>query len=219
MVKQAAPMTPQILVEIFEVVDFSDGVQFAAWTALLSGFYLLFRKSNLVPDTSVTFLAAKQLSCENLFRMRDCYIAWAYWSKTIQFHGCYLEIPMLPNPDLRLFLVYWLDRYFGSVAGTPWDLAFCYIKDRANMSLSYPQLSFWLKEWLTMKGYEPTLFSSHSVRRGGMQWTVQSGLPHHLIKLLADWKSAAYERYLDMTLQECYDAMLLFNMSMTTNQY
>ena len=81
------------------------------------------------------------------------------------------------------------------------------------MSVSYMQLTHWLCHWIDLAGYDNSLFSSHSLRRGGVQWAAQSGIPHHVIKLLGDWKSQAYERYLNMTLQERYDAMLIFNMS------
>ena len=61
-VKQAAPLTPEILVGMYGRVDFRCGVQVATWTALLIGFYLLLRKSNLVPDSAVGFDCTKQLA-------------------------------------------------------------------------------------------------------------------------------------------------------------
>ena len=215
---QSAPVTPQMLADVALMVNTNDGVQLASWVAILAGFYLLFRKSNLVPDTCVTFSPHRQLTRSNFVRMKDCYVVKVYWSKTIQFFDRCLEIPLLPNPDLRLCPVFWLDHFFMAVPGTPHQPVFSYVKDGMVNSVSYPQLSYWLKEWARGVGYEPHLFSSHSIRRGA-QWAAQSGLPHHMIKLLDDWKSSAYEHYLNMTLQDQYDAMLLYNMSMHTNLY
>ena len=111
---QASPMTPKLLVSMSQFVNLQDGVQYACWIAI-SGFYLLFHKANLVLDTCVTFDPTKQVTRLNLVYMKDCYIAWVYWAKTIQYHDRCLEIPMLPNPDLRLCPVFWLDRYLSSV--------------------------------------------------------------------------------------------------------
>ena len=213
-VKQAFPMTPDILAEISGLVNFNDGVQFAVWIAVLSGFYLMFRKSNLVPDTCIGFDMGKQLVRQNLVRMKDCYTTRVYWSKTIQFHNRCLEVPMLLNPDHSLCPVFWMDQFLAWVPAGPCNPAFVVLTGSECMSLSYPQLTFWLKAWVKQLGLDAGLFSSHSLCRGGAQWGAQSGIPHRVIKLLGDWKSQAYERYLIMMLQERYDAMLLFNMSM-----
>ena len=54
-VLQAVPMMPELLATISRFVDVEDGTQFACWLAILSGFYLLLRKSNLVPDSCCSF--------------------------------------------------------------------------------------------------------------------------------------------------------------------
>ena len=53
--KQAKPITPAIFRKMFEHVDFLDHEQMVAWAALLYGFHMLLRKSNLVPDSRPTF--------------------------------------------------------------------------------------------------------------------------------------------------------------------
>ena len=50
-VKQAEPVTPELLLKLSKVVNYRDKVEIVAWTALLLGFYMFLRKSNLVPDT------------------------------------------------------------------------------------------------------------------------------------------------------------------------
>ena len=54
-VKQAAPITPQILVRISKVVNYKDKIEVIAWTATLLGFYMFLRKSNLVPEAMDKF--------------------------------------------------------------------------------------------------------------------------------------------------------------------
>ena len=55
LLKQAEPVTPEILYKIFQRVDINSDEQVAAWTAMLYAFHMLLHKSNLVPDTQTTF--------------------------------------------------------------------------------------------------------------------------------------------------------------------
>ena len=129
-----------------ELVDIFDGVQLAAWVAIITGFHTLFHKSNLVPDTAVSYDMNKQLARCNLFGMKDCYIARVFWAKTIQFHDKCLDIPLLVNPDWRLCPVFWLDLHLANVSALPGDPAFSIWKEGGNVSLSYAQLTFWMCE-------------------------------------------------------------------------
>ena len=54
-VKQASPITPQILARMSKVVNYRDKVEVIAWTATLLGFYMFLQKSNLVPDAMDKF--------------------------------------------------------------------------------------------------------------------------------------------------------------------
>ena len=51
-------------------VDFTHPIQVAAWAAVVLGFHLLLRKSNLVPNTAVDFSPIHQLVCKDIhFKM------------------------------------------------------------------------------------------------------------------------------------------------------
>ena len=214
MVKQAYPVTPEIMAAISMLVEINDKEQLSAWITLLMGFYLLFRKSNLVPDSAISFDKTKQLTRANFYKFSDCYLVKAYWAKNLQYRDRCLDIPLLPNPYLRLCPVYWLDLYFALVPALGMEHAFVVQKQGTRVPLSYPVLTKWMKVWVERLGWDPKEFSSHSLRRGGVQWVVQCGLSHQVIKLLGDWKSQAYMCYLDLSLQDKYDAMLTFTMSM-----
>ena len=214
MTKQAAPMTPELLTHIYELVDFTDPRQVSSYIALVIGFLTLFRKSNLVADSDVKFDPVKTLSRGNFIRLKDCYLCRVYWSKTNQFGDRCLDIPLVANPDGRLCPVRLLDWYFGMVPGRAEDPAFMYYWRGKRQALSYQVLTKWLRAWIEALNRDPAQFSSHSLRRGGAQWAARCGIPAHVIKMLGDWKSDAYLRYLDLTLQDKYDAMLTFTMSM-----
>ena len=51
-VRQAAPMTPEILIQISSVLDFKNPDSLVYWCLFLFAFFLLARKSNLVPTPS-----------------------------------------------------------------------------------------------------------------------------------------------------------------------
>ena len=54
-VKQAAPITPPLLIRMSKVVNLKDRIEVIAWTAVLLGFYMFLHKSNLVPDAMDQF--------------------------------------------------------------------------------------------------------------------------------------------------------------------
>ena len=54
---------------------------------------------------------------------------------------------------------------------------------------------------------------------GGAMWAAACAFPPDLIRLLDDWRSNAYMKYIDMSLQDKYDAMLEFNIAMNMAQY
>ena len=59
-IKQAEPITPQLLVHMSRVVNYKDKIEVIAWTAVLLGFYMFLRKSNLVPEAMDKFNAIQQ---------------------------------------------------------------------------------------------------------------------------------------------------------------
>ena len=50
--KQAQPMTPQILIDMYDLLDLDTVEDAVLWAAILSGFYGMLRKSNLAPNKS-----------------------------------------------------------------------------------------------------------------------------------------------------------------------
>ena len=62
LIKQAEPITPQLLYIMFEQIDVNSNEQVAVWTALLYANHMLLKKSNLVPDTQGSFHPLKQIA-------------------------------------------------------------------------------------------------------------------------------------------------------------
>ena len=58
-----------------------------------------------------------------------------------------------------------------------------------------------LKRLVGLAGFNEKMLSSHSIRRGGASAAFSAQVPGELIKLIGDWKSEAYLRYLDICMQ------------------
>ena len=92
-IKQAQPIMPRILEDIFVHVDVNSDEQVAAWTALLYAFHMLLRKSNIVPDTQKQFDPEKQISRDKLCVALNSVLVKIVWSKTLQFQEKTLPPP------------------------------------------------------------------------------------------------------------------------------
>ena len=213
-VRRANPVTPELLAAMFQHVDVNSEVQLVAWVAILLGFYMFFRKSNLVPDSISSFNLSKHLSRGNIYKWGDIFIVRVFWAKNVQFHERELIIPLLPNIDKRICPVYWLQHMLDNLPGVSSDPALLTLRNDKVTPLTYGQLTYWLRKWVQSAGLDPKLFSSHSLRRGGATWAARCGLPSHVIRLLGDWRSQAFLKYIDMTLQSKFEAMITFNMCM-----
>jgi hypothetical protein len=101
---QAQPITPYMLCDIFKHFDMSSLIDATVWCLCLHAFYLMFRKSNLVPDTVATFDSEKQLCRKNFTfnERRNVLMITIQWSKTIQFGERTLVIPLVSIPDSPL---------------------------------------------------------------------------------------------------------------------
>ena len=58
-----------------------------------------------------------------------------------------------------------------------------------------------IKDMVCKLGFNPDSFSSHSLRRGDTLWTFICGVPESLTKVMGDWSSDAYKRYLQYPLE------------------
>ena len=107
-VKQAEPVMPELLVKLSKVVDYKDQVELVAWTALLLGFYMFLRKSNLVPDTMEDFNPEQQFRRAdlNLTTIGKPMMIEVRWSKTIQFKQKILCMPVIPAKNRAICPVF-----------------------------------------------------------------------------------------------------------------
>ena len=78
---------------------------------------------------------------------------------------------------------------------------FCY-EDKAGQTrvLDYHGFNSALKEALRIAGLQTLDVTPHSFRRGGASFALMCGAPEVLIKAQGDWRSLAWEKYIDTPL-------------------
>ena len=67
LVKKAPPIAPEILLDIYQVMDKQSEQELVAYAALVVGFTLFLRKSNLVPETVGTFNVKEQITVDDVW--------------------------------------------------------------------------------------------------------------------------------------------------------
>ena len=211
-IKQAEPVTPELLLKLSKVVNYANQVEMVAWVGVLLGFYLFLRKSNLVPDTMDTFDREQQF-CRadiNLLGLNKAMMIEIRWSKTIQHKQKVLRLPVLPANNKAICPVFWVHYMVNKVPAGPLDPVLALKVDRQITALSANQLIYRLRKWLLLLGQDSSIYSLHSLHRGGATFTYQANLEGKMIKLLGDWASDTYKRYVDVSMDKRYDSMKAF---------
>ena len=164
-VKQAAPITPNILLNISKVVNYRDRVEVIAWTAMLMGFFMFLHKSNLVPEAMDKFDALHQFRWKdiNLMGLDRAMMCEIRWTKTMQRKGDMLRFPVLPANNKRICPVFWVHKMVLENPGEPEEPLFLIRTPQEVLSLSANQLLYRMRKWLKLIGEDDMAFTLHSL--------------------------------------------------------
>jgi len=199
--RKAAPITTDILREIYMRIDTTAPNECTFWALYVIAFFLLARKSNLVPDTVPKFDASKQLTRGDIQVTKDSLVITLKWSKTNQtgrketFH----LIKNTGNPLCPVRAYQQMIKMFPATEDSP---AFLVRKYGVIRTATYRQYQNHIKESIRRIGLDPTEYSSHSFRRGGATYAFRCGLSAAMIKKLGDWKSDSYREYIDFPVKD-----------------
>lgn len=211
-VQQAEPITPQILRQIAPLVNKSNPRQVVCFTALVVGFYLFLRGSNLTCRTQTSFDPTKNLCRKDLRMANNVALVEIRWSKTIQFMQRKLLVPIVRVLGEDICPIAWLRKMILMVPAKGNDPLFSYVTAKGDLvPLTYRALSDQLKSWMAQIGRDPAKYSVHGLRRGGASFAFESNLPAETIMVLGDWASDSFRRYIDQNLQTRIKAMTLIS--------
>ena len=166
-------------------------------------FFSFFRSSNLLPKSTSKsdFHPLRQLS-RGSFRFYDGGVVLnVFYTKSHQFPNEPLCIPIPRIPNSPICPVATLQRHFKTFSKRTSNSPAFLIQDNSHVrSLTVCDLRAAIKDLVTLLCLDPTLYSTHSLRRGGATFAFSSGIPSELIKLQGDWHSQAYEVYLTLPI-------------------
>ena len=74
---------------------------------------------------------------------------------------------------------------------------FVYLVNGRSQVLTYNAFISKLRGVLNTIGLDPSHYAGHSFRRGGASLALASNVPSVLVKMQGDWRSSAYERYIE----------------------
>lgn len=196
------PVTPEILLEIFEHMQMEDQLDITFWSLFLIAFFMFSRKSNLVPISTSKFDPKKQL-CRKDFEIHDEYLIISIrWSKTIQFGQRILSIPLCAIHGNPLCPVAAFKKMCQKIPAEGSDPAFCKKIGSYTIPITYQEYQKKFKKLITSTGRNPNLYSTHSFRRGGATFAFESGVNTELLQSHGDWRSDAYKKYLEFNLEK-----------------
>ena len=199
--RQALPLTPEILQDIYQYLDMSSVNDISLWTILLFGFFLMARKSNLVPDSTKKFDKTKHLCRRDVLLSDNLLLVSLKWSKTNQFGDRQHFVPLLAMQGSVLCPVKAFKRLISMTPGKSDGPLFVLFKEGRVSPLTYNVLQNRLKCLISATGRAGDAYSSHSLRRGGATFAAAAGVPRHYIQQVGDWKSDAVDQYLHNSLQ------------------
>ena len=75
-----------------------------------------------------------------------------------------------------------------------------------------------LRFLLQVIGADPKRFGTHSFRRGAATLAFRAGAPADLIKTQGDWKSEAYQKYIEVSLYDKLRVAKLMNKVLFTER-
>ncbi|CAG2202644.1 unnamed protein product [Mytilus edulis] len=200
--KQALAITVDMLLDINRVINHDDPKQCTIWCLFLFAFFLMARKSNLVPDSKMSFDIDKQLTRNKVMLEGNIAIAIFYWSKTIQMGNRILKIPLIENTSSALCPLRAYRNMCKLIPAAGDSPAFLFPSKHKLVPVTYTDFQRYIKEFISKIGRNPRLFSTHSFRRGGATFAFESKVPAELIIVHGDWASDAYKLYLQFSLSE-----------------
>jgi integrase len=198
-VTRAEPITPQILAQIYTKLDFSRDEDVTYWCLFLFAFFLLARKSNLVPTYKRDLRQPKFLLRKDIQVFEHSLLINMKWSKTIQSGERILQTLLTYIPGSILCPVL---AYHNMIKRIPAESNSPLFLFGNNKPIFYNQYLAKLGKLFNAVNMDGSKFSTHSFRRGFATLAFRLNLPADLIQLMGDWHSDAYKNYIQYSLAD-----------------
>ena len=204
--KMALPITPEMLILMYEHVNINVSCELAHWTAFLFALRLLFRKSSIAPVSLGAFNPTTGLCRGKAVLSNGVILVFQNFSKTNQFMATTRTTPLIPGNILSLDPYY---HYYKLVTenNVPDNMpAFSYLEKNMVKCVTRKSFTTYLKKLLRLIDVDPDAWSGHSFRRGGASLLYRLGLDPLTIQAVGDWSSDTFLRYLEVNIDRLWAA-------------
>ena len=193
----AKAMEPETLKKIKSALDLQHHKHRVFWALCLTAFFILARKSNLVPNS--LFDPNKQLARKhvNVLREQRKLTIHLHWSKTHRPSNGPVKYTIHEIQGSSLCAYSAIVQLYEQATDTDPDAPLFQWPD--GSPVKYREFMKWLRKSLSEAEVDPKGDSTHSFRAGGATWAFNSGVPGEIIKILGNWKSDCYFRYLQIS--------------------
>ena len=162
---------------------------------------MMLRVSNLGPRTRKMFDAEKHPVRQDLTFENDCWNLSIRWSKTIQCKNRTVKAPLIPSVLRQICPQHWVTRMKKLIPADPTEPLFLVRYKHSRCLLTSAQINRLLKKWAKSAEISHLLLTGHGIRRGSLNWAHQAQISSENLKILGDWASSAYQRYIDVDYQ------------------
>lgn len=200
--KKASPITPNILLHMYSKLDLTVPFNAVTWALFLIAFFTMSRKSNLVLTKGSKLnhhILRKDLKLKNgllLVKFKS--------SKTNQDGTRHHLVPLIPIQNSVLCPITAYKNMCSMVPSSNEKMpAFSFFTKKDKLiPYTYEHYMSSIKALCEHIGLKSHKYSTHSFRRGGASWAFSNSVPGELLKTHGDWKSDAYQKYLDFSLEQ-----------------
>lgn len=197
--KSKTHLTIEHLVSFRTYVNLYDLKQLALWSALCVGFFSFLRSGNLVPKLKGGWKPGTHISRGDVCFVERGAILYLRFTKTSQFDGPPLSVPIPHVPGSVFCPVTALRCLFACVQASSSSPLFSF---GPQAWITYYDLRTFIRYLARKCGLNESEFGCHSARSGGATLASVSGGSEYHIKLQGLWKSDAYLRYLRLSIEQ-----------------
>ena len=206
--KQALPITPEMLILMYEHIEVQNPYHLAHWSSFLFALRLLYRKSSIAPTSLNSFDCRLGLSREKAVISNGIILVYQNHAKNNQFMSYTRVTPLMPGHIQALDPVFHYSKLVNEHAVPANMPAFSYIDSGKLKCVTYRSFTQFLKRLLTQIGLNPDDWSGHSFRRGGASLLYRLGCDPLTIQACGDWSSDTFLRYLEVNIDRLWAAQL-----------
>ena len=113
-------------------IDLASPVEVLCYAALVLGFCLFLRRSNLAPDTGVSFNPQEQLTRNDVWQVGQLTMVDVKWNKTNQYKQRELVLLLIPAKNKTICPVHWMKLLYSRFLGDSQMALFSYPKHGKN---------------------------------------------------------------------------------------